>query len=140
MTTVGDRDGATYDHALDFGRLNRQARQVADVMADGRWHTLGDIALVTGASEASISARLRDMRKERFGGFNIERRRDPDQPGVWWYRLNGVIPALALAPSKPTRAQLEGRLAAVTALCEQAATLGATHLRVESVRAAAEGS
>jgi hypothetical protein len=40
---------------------------------------------VTGFPEASISARLRDFRKEQFGKHVVERRRRSQ--GQWEYRL-----------------------------------------------------
>ena len=41
--------------------------------------------VVAGGSEAGISARLRDLRKEKFGGYSIERKRSDE--GLWWYRM-----------------------------------------------------
>ncbi len=70
----GDRGGVTYVAQEDFVRLNRQQRRVFDVMQDGRWRTLHDIAVLTGDPEASVSARLRDFRKPGFGGSTVERR------------------------------------------------------------------
>jgi len=82
----GPRGGDTYDPDRDGNRLNRQARAVWGVMADGRWHTLQGIAITIGEPEASISARLRDFRKPRFGSHIVERRYLAD--GLWEYRLN----------------------------------------------------
>ena len=42
-------------------------------MSDSRWRTLSSISGITGDPESSISARLRDMRKPRFGSHIIER-------------------------------------------------------------------
>jgi hypothetical protein len=82
----GDRDGKTYEAKFDYDRLNRQQRIVFDLMKDGKWRTLFDISHTTGVAEASVSARLRDFRKERFGGFTVERNRR-DACGTWWYQL-----------------------------------------------------
>jgi hypothetical protein len=87
-TLEGDRGGATYDPAFDYHRLNRQARRVFDAMADGAWRSLREIADETGDPEASVSARLRDLRKQRFGGLRVERRRE--HGGTWVYRV--VLP------------------------------------------------
>jgi hypothetical protein len=38
------------------------------------WRSLGAIELRTGHAQASISARLRDFRKERFGAHGVLRR------------------------------------------------------------------
>jgi hypothetical protein len=80
-----DHDGETYEPGLDKPRLNKQTRRVFDVMADRRWHTLREIANVTGDPEASISARIRDLRKPKFGEFVIDR--DRDDNGLFYYKL-----------------------------------------------------
>ena len=64
-------DGATFDKQRDGKRLAKQQRTVRDVMLDGEWRTLGLIAQITGAPEASVSARLRDLRKH---GYLVERK------------------------------------------------------------------
>jgi hypothetical protein len=69
----GDRDGATYVQGQDFVRLNRQQRLVFEIMRDGKWRTLAEIAALARAPEASVSARLRDLRKPRFGGAEVQR-------------------------------------------------------------------
>ena len=84
----GDRDGDTFADD-DRERLNRQARRVYRVMLDNRWHTLGEIGELTGDPEQSVSARLRDLRKARFGAHEIERRRVVGIPGLWEYRMTG---------------------------------------------------
>lgn len=83
-------DGVTYDPALDKGRLMSQLKRVFDVMADGSWHTLPEIAAAAGGSEPSVSARLRDLRKPKFGSYGIERRRRVEldaRAGLHEYRL-----------------------------------------------------
>lgn len=59
----------------DAERLGRQLDAVRKLMSDGTWRTLRVISLHTGASEAGASARLRDLRKPRFGGYVVSRRR-----------------------------------------------------------------
>ena len=51
--------------------LTGQAKRVADAMEDGEWRTLEEIEARTGDGEASISARLRCLRKV---GYQVERR------------------------------------------------------------------
>lgn len=68
-------DGATYEPAHDCDRLSGQLLAVFQATADHRWHTLAHLARVADASEASVSARLRDLRKDRFGSHVIERKR-----------------------------------------------------------------
>lgn len=67
-------DGSTYEHERDGSRLAEQTRAVFSVMKDGQFRTLSLIAQMTGAPEASVSARLRDLRKSRFGGHTVNRR------------------------------------------------------------------
>lgn len=82
------RQGSTYQAEFDYDRLNAQARRVYDVMKDGRWHTLSEIAHVTHDPEASISARLRDFRN--LHGLSIDRRRRGEEVrGLHEYKLRG---------------------------------------------------
>lgn len=81
----GDREGATYSRPRDLSRLNAQMRDVYDLMQDGEWRALADIAARTGHPEASVSARLRDLRKDKFGGFTVERRYLGE--GLYQYRV-----------------------------------------------------
>lgn len=80
-----DFDGATYDPAQDRGRLQRQLDRVRRALADGEWLSLAELAARTQAPEASVSARLRDLRKPRHGALTVEARRR--EGGVWEYRL-----------------------------------------------------
>ena len=86
-------DGKTYDPALDKARLGKLIYKVWSQMSDGGWHTLGAISAATGGSEASVSARLRDYRKPRFGSHTVDRVRV--RQGLWKYR---VIPNFKVQP------------------------------------------
>lgn len=66
-------DGSTYDHDRDGARLGEQMLAVLSLMADGRFRTLAEISSQTNAPESSVSARLRDLRKPRFGGHTVNR-------------------------------------------------------------------
>mgnify|MGYP003344064058 FL=1 len=66
-------NGADYDHDRDSVRLTGQLLRIWNVVVDGQWRTLKDIAQRTGDPEASISAQLRHLRKPRFGGYTVER-------------------------------------------------------------------
>jgi hypothetical protein len=96
-------DGKTYDPALDHDRLRTQLGRVYALMIDGRWRTLYEIAgRIRHGSEAAVSARLRDLRKPRFGSYRVLRRRcDPDRTysaqGTWEYR---VLKPLDLSPEE----------------------------------------
>ena len=85
ITGQPEFDGKTYDPVLDKARLSRQLDAVKDLMRDGEWRSLGEIAAATGCPEASVSARLRDLRKLKFGGHIVERRRLSE--GLHEYRL-----------------------------------------------------
>jgi hypothetical protein len=81
-------DGDTYEPDKDHVRLRGQNLRVFTLMRDGLWRTLGEISEGTGDPEASVSARLRDFRKKKFGGHTVEsRRRGPASDGLWEYRL-----------------------------------------------------
>jgi hypothetical protein len=78
-------DGATYVPSRDYVRLNDQQKRIFDVMRDGAWRTLEGIAKITGDPTPSISARLRDLRKEKYGGHQLDREYLAD--GLYRYRL-----------------------------------------------------
>lgn len=78
-------DGKTYEHAKDGERLKAQLGRVSSLMADGRWRTLAEISDATGDPEGSVSARLRDLRKPKFGQHTVDRRRK--SRGLWEYRV-----------------------------------------------------
>ena len=82
---AAEPDGSTFDANLDGARLTGQHAKVKGLMADGRWRTLARIAEVVGGSEAGVSARLRDLRKSKFGGHTVDRRRLSG--GLYEYRV-----------------------------------------------------
>ena len=82
-----DHDGWTYNPALDKARLNAQQVRVLSAVSSGGWLTLREISQLTGDPEASVSARLRDLRKLKFGGHTVERRRKEGSPGTHEYHL-----------------------------------------------------
>lgn len=75
----------------DVRRLTGQLEAVYRVMTDRRWRTLETLAAEVGreterkTTTQSVSARLRDLRKRRFGGYKVERRRVDG--GLFEYRL-----------------------------------------------------
>jgi hypothetical protein len=86
MSVPAHFDGETFDAARDEVRLTGQLLRVFSVMADEQWRTLDAIARqAEPATEASVSARLRDLRKPRFGGHAVERRHL--QHGCFEYRV-----------------------------------------------------
>ena len=78
-------DGDDYRPELDKSRLRGQILRVADLMSDGKWRTLRQIAAKTGDGEASISAQLRNLRKEKHGGHTVDSRRV--KGGLYEYQL-----------------------------------------------------
>jgi len=83
-----DFDGKTYEREHDCVRLNAQLQRVYDVLVPGDWLTLREISDRTLDPEASISARIRDLRKPRFGAYEVwRRRRGPHERGLWEYKL-----------------------------------------------------
>jgi hypothetical protein len=49
-----------------------QVNDVWAAMSGGEWKSLRTLAAATGHPEASISARLRDFRKARYGSHVVE--------------------------------------------------------------------
>ena len=83
--------GETFDQDRDGPRLNRQCQTVFDLMQDRKWRTLREISRSCNEPEASVSARLRDLRKPRFGSYNVERRHVA--AGIWEYRVLPPVPS-----------------------------------------------
>lgn len=81
-------DGADIDPKADNERLTGQIGRIYECMKDGHFRTLNEIALITGEPQTSISAQLRNLRKERFGGYKVERRaRGERSDGLYEYNL-----------------------------------------------------
>ena len=82
-------DGKTFESNKDGDRLSTQINRVYSLMRDGQWRTLAAIAEIVGGSEAGVSARLRDFRKDRFKTMFkvlcVERNRVSG--GLWEYRV-----------------------------------------------------
>jgi hypothetical protein len=78
-------DGATFEPKRDAQRLVSQLESVFNLMRDGQWRSLDRIQFATGHPQASISARLRDLRKDVHGGHDVERRHVGG--GLFEYRL-----------------------------------------------------
>lgn len=62
-------------------------------MQDQKWRTLSEIEKAIEEPQASISAQLRNLRKDKFGGHTVNRQRrgDPCQ-GLFEYRLVQKVP------------------------------------------------
>lgn len=80
-------DGSTYDPPGDYERLKTSLDKVRHIMSHplGQWWTLFELSKLTGSSESGVSARIRDLRKEKHGGHNIQSARGRN--GLWRYRM-----------------------------------------------------
>jgi hypothetical protein len=80
-------DGETYDPDKDYYRLSGQLGAVWMIMFDGKWRSIPRIQELMGgqATTQSISARLRDFRKTKYGAHTVERRLKAE--GFYQYRL-----------------------------------------------------
>lgn len=77
-------DGETCDDKLDGPRLRHQLERVREYMLAifPTWKSLSEISVELGRlypctrfPEASVSARLRDLRKPKFGGYTVKSKR-----------------------------------------------------------------
>ena len=82
FNVVPDFDGHHYEPKKDRYRLSGQIEKIfkfiqkhsTDLFGMEKWMTVGEISVYTEFPEASISAQLRNLRKEKFGGHNIQGR------------------------------------------------------------------
>jgi len=71
----------------DEDRLTHQLGRVRSAMKNFGWWTLDELAFACRATPQGVSARVRDLRKARFGGLTVDRRRHPTKKGVFQYRM-----------------------------------------------------
>ena len=74
----------------DHPRLNTQLKAVRDLMSNGEPWTLPQLvqgleSMGIHAMESGVSARIRDLRKEKFGGYTIETKLI--KRGLFQYRM-----------------------------------------------------
>jgi len=82
-------NGSNYSSKHDKERLTGQIKRIFDLMKDGEWRTFSEIKSITGDPEASISAQLRNLRKERFGSYDVRKRyRGNRDEGLFEYIIN----------------------------------------------------
>ena len=86
-----DFSGSDYDKDLDFPRLKGQMLRIYACLLPGEWWTLREIEEETGDPQASISAQIRNLRKEKFGSHVVERRRNFFSAGTWEYQINDPV-------------------------------------------------
>jgi hypothetical protein len=85
MTQPTFFDGRSFVQARDGERLATQHTRILEAMQSGGWWTLRELSAATGAPEASVSARIRDLKKTRFGSHKIESQYV--RRGLWQYRM-----------------------------------------------------
>jgi hypothetical protein len=69
-------------------RSKTQTERVYTFMKKGVWKTLEQIRLKTKDPLPSISARLRDLRKDEYGAFTVDKRiKKNSSPKVFEYRV-----------------------------------------------------
>lgn len=88
-------NGRTFEDKLDGPRLTKQLERVREYMLAifPTWKTLSEIKEALEQKynakfpEQSISARLRDLRKKKFGSYVVERKRreGKENKGSWEY-------------------------------------------------------
>lgn len=83
-----DFDGSEYNALFDKVRLTGQLHRLYELMKDGVFRTLSEIENKTGIPPASISAQLRNLRKDRFGAHTVNKRvRGEREMGLFEYQL-----------------------------------------------------
>lgn len=99
-------DGSDYLPIRDDERLTGQLRRLWKAMSDGCWWTLKELAQATGDPEASLSAQMRHLRKDRFGRHTVEKEYLCD--GLFQYRLIPNPDAAKVMAACPKRIRRHG--------------------------------
>lgn len=82
-------NGSDYNHDDDYNRLTGQIQRVFALMIDKQWRDLSTIAIKCGDPETSVSAQLRHLRKEKFGGHTVLKRHVGERKnGHYEYQLH----------------------------------------------------
>ena len=79
--------GPAYSKEKDGKRIAKQIDAIKDYMLSVGWKTLAEIEEALGYPQASISAQLRHLRKERFGSYQVDKQRTKPKGGTWMYRV-----------------------------------------------------
>ena len=88
MSTFGPAYEAKHDEKRIMSQMEKVKYVLQQAAQYGGWMTLAELARKTNYPEASISAQMRHLRKPRFGGYTIEKRRvGIPSLGLWEYRL-----------------------------------------------------
>ena len=83
--------GPAYEEAKDGKRIKKQHEVIRDFMLENtNWFTLAELHSLLQYPEASISAQLRHLRKEKFGSYKVDKRRRT--VGTWEYHIEKPKP------------------------------------------------
>lgn len=85
--------GATFQESLDGERVRTQMQVIRDFMLSHDFVTLSEIEHCLKYPSASISAQLRHLKKDKFGGYELEKKRlSINNAGTWLYKLTSREP------------------------------------------------
>ncbi len=68
----------------DVPRIRKAHKRFMELVSDGAWRTLEDVAKTLGMSQTAASARWRDL---KYINRRYEKKRDEKIAGLWHYRL-----------------------------------------------------
>lgn len=89
----------------DLPRLRTISRDVWDIMSDGMFHELNDIAARLGKPHSTITACVRSFRYPENGGHTVTRVRQKEGKGTHLYRLE--IASQEVVRANKARAEAE---------------------------------
>ena len=78
-------DGSDYIPERDNERLTRLVDMIFNLMKDSKYRTLEQISDITKSPQASVSAHLRHLRKQKFGSHTVNKKYMGD--GLYTYQL-----------------------------------------------------
>jgi hypothetical protein len=91
---------ATYDTAIDGPDMDRLRDRVLTFFLThdrDRWYTDEEIHAEVGNTVGGVGARRRDLRKDKYGGYEIVDRRRKGANRLWEYQFRGTPEIVAPA-------------------------------------------
>ena len=79
-------DGADIDQERDDARLKQQINIIRKRMENAGWLTVQQLSQELGYPATSVSAQIRNLRKDKFGGRYVERRYQGN--GLYEFKLH----------------------------------------------------
>jgi hypothetical protein len=70
MAGIGGKSGPGDWGPEEKEAAKKQRVRIWKIMCDWNWHTLAELEKITNDPQPSISARIRDFRKRKFGGHD----------------------------------------------------------------------